>query len=985
MRKLCQFVLAVLFSAAFSGAAQAQRTLKGTVTDVETNAPIASASIHIRGTSFGTYSGNDGRFTIAGVPAGTLTLEIRRIGYGPANDTIGADQTEINIKLKADALRLSQRVVTGQATYVARRNLANDIATVGAEDLSRTQSPTLENALQGKVAGTVITSNSGAPGGGLQVQMRGVTSIFGNSQPLYVVDGVPVSNTTIESGLNAVSGAGAGMNAGNQDNGVNRIADLNPDDIQSIEILKGPSAAAIYGSSAANGVIVITTKRGEPGKTKFSFTQRLGTYTQANTLGARHFSLADAYAYAGSGTASEVMDSASVLANYTACNGFCDFEKEVYGDHSLSYQSSLDVSGGNDQTQYFVSGLAQHDNGIMYGTGYSKQSLRLNLTQNAGSKLQIRVNTNLIHSLTQRGISNNDNNNITPYFVMAETPSFFNFRPTDGVYPANPFTSSNPLQTIAFLRTPEDVFRLIGSVNAQYNVFSNDMQNLKATLDMGLDHYAYTTNIFSPPFLQYEPLDGLAGTATNLAAGETQSPIALTLAHQFTGHSLTATTSLGARRGFDSFSSTNNVTQNLLAGQQNVDRGSAVSVFQNRTLTRTLALFAQEEVLMFDQRLLLTGGILGQRSTNNADVNKLFYYPKVAASYRIPKAGPLDELKFRAAYGETGNEPIYGQKATVLDGVSYIGENGVALLTGTLADPNLHPEREKEIEGGFDVGLLDSRIALSVTGYQKNNSDLILQQTLAPSTGFAVRIFNGGEIRNRGLEASLSGIPVQSKDFSWNTHVTFSLNRGKVMSLPDGVPAFRPPNSFGFQYGSGYIEVGHSPSQLRGTVDSAGVGVVRDIGDYQPKFTLGFSNQITVGPFQLYGLFDWRNGGDVVNITQNVYDELGTAPDYAQSLIRDSLFNNIGKSVYIQDASFVKLRELSLSYLLPTSLVQSLFGGRVSGVRAEVSGRNLVTWTKYPGLDPEVSNFGNQNINRGQDLAPYPPTRSYFFALNVDF
>lgn len=984
MRKLCLFVLAVLFSAAFSSAVQAQRTLKGTVTDLETNAPIASASIHIRGTSFGTYSRSDGQFTINGVPAGALTLEVRRIGYAPVNDTVGADQSVVDIKMKADALRLSQRVVTGQATYVARRNLANDIATVGAEDLSRTQSPTLENALQGKVAGTVITSNSGAPGGGLQVQMRGVTSIFGNSQPLYVVDGVPVSNTTIESGLNAVSGAGAGMNAGNQDNGVNRIADLNPEDIQSIEILKGPSAAAIYGSSAANGVIVITTKRGEPGKTKFSATQRLGTYTQGNTLGSRHFSLADAYAYAGSGTSSEIMDSASVLANYTSCNGFCDFEKEVYGDRSLSYQSSLDVSGGNDLTQYFVSGLAQHDNGIMYGTGYSKQSLRLNLTQTAWTKLQLRVNTNLIHTLTQRGISNNDNNNITPYFVMAETPSFFDFRPTDGVYPLNPFTSSNPLQTVAYLRTPEDVLRLIGSVNATYSVFSNDMQNLKATLDMGLDHYAYTANIFSPPILQYEPLDGLPGTGTNLAAGETQAPIALTLAHQYTGHSFSATTSLGARRGFDSFSSTNNVTQNLLTGQQNVDRGSAVQVFENRTLTRTLAVFAQEELLMMDEKLLVTGGILGQRSTNNQDVNKLFYYPKVALSYRIPKAGPLEELKFRAAYGETGNEPIYGQKFTSLTGVTYASQNGVQ-IGGTLADPTLHPEREKEIEGGFDVGLLDSRIALSVTGYQKKNSDLILQQTLAPSTGFAVRIFNGGEIRNRGLEASLSGVPVAGKDFNWNTHVTFSLNRGTVTSLPDGVPAFRPPNSFGFQYGSGYIEVGHSPSQIRGTVDSAGVGVVRDIGDYQPKFTLGFSNQVTIGRFQLYGLLDWRNGGDVINITQNVYDELGTAPDYAQSLIRDSVFNNVGASVYMQDASFLKLREVSLSYLLPESLVHGLFGGRVTGVRAEVSGRNLATWTKYPGLDPEVSNFGNQNINRGQDLAPYPPTRSYFFSLNVDF
>jgi TonB-dependent starch-binding outer membrane protein SusC len=261
VRKLCLFVSAVLLSAAWSSAAQAQRSIKGTVTDVESGAPIASASVHIKGTSLGVYSAADGRFTINNAPDSAITLEVRRIGYAPGNVPVGADQAEVVVKLKADVLRLNQQVVTGQATSIARRNLANDVASVGAEQLTKTGTATIENALQGKVAGTIITANSGAPGGGLQVQMRGVTSIFGNSQPLYVVDGLPVSNTIVQSGLNAISSAGSGINAGNQDNGVNRIADLNPDDIQSIEILKGPSAAAIYGSSAANGVIVITTKR----------------------------------------------------------------------------------------------------------------------------------------------------------------------------------------------------------------------------------------------------------------------------------------------------------------------------------------------------------------------------------------------------------------------------------------------------------------------------------------------------------------------------------------------------------------------------------------------------------------------------------------------------------------------------------------------------------------------------------------------------
>ena len=284
------------------------------------------------------------------------------------------------------------------------------------------------------------------------------------------------------------------------------------------------------------------------------------------------------------------------------------------------------------------------------------------------------MNTNLLHTLTKRGISNNDNNNITPYFVIAETPSFFDFRPVNGVYPENPFTSSNPLQTIAYLRTPEDVFRQIGSLNAQYAVFTTATQNLKATLDAGVDHYAYTTNIFSPPI----PAVRAAGrTSRHGNQSRRRRDDGAGRGHR----SRTSTRAARSRppprwaRGADTTPSARRTSsrRTFSTGQQNVDRGSAVQVFENRTVVRSLSLFAQEEVLLLDQRLLLTGGILGQRSTNNPDVNKFFYYPKAAASYRFPQARSVDELKFRAAYGETGNEPIYGQKFT-----SFLGSRTAA-------------------------------------------------------------------------------------------------------------------------------------------------------------------------------------------------------------------------------------------------------------------------------------------------------------------
>jgi TonB-dependent SusC/RagA subfamily outer membrane receptor len=368
IKNLCLLIAAMLVSAASAQPALAQRALHGTVKDAQTGAPVGAAQVSIRGTKAWASSGSDGQFAMT-VPEGALTLEVRRIGFVSANVPVAADQNAVEITLKATALELSEVIVTGQATGIARRNLANDVASVSGQDVTRVHSQTVENALQGKVAGVIITENSGAPGGGLQVRMRGVTSIFGNQQPLYVVDGVAVSNTVIENGLNAFTGAGAGLDAGNQDNGVNRIADLNSADIQSIEVLKGPSAAAIYGSSAANGVVIITTKHGAPGAPRFSVTQRLGTNALSNTLGERRFTLPEAIALAGG----YGVDSNTVKAWFASDGGFQDYERMVFGNKTLSYETDVGVSGGSENSQYYVSALEQHDNGIMEGTGYDKQ------------------------------------------------------------------------------------------------------------------------------------------------------------------------------------------------------------------------------------------------------------------------------------------------------------------------------------------------------------------------------------------------------------------------------------------------------------------------------------------------------------------------------------------------------------------------------------------------------------------------------------
>jgi TonB-linked SusC/RagA family outer membrane protein len=963
--------------------AQAQRRVTGRVTAQGGTDPLPGASVQVVGTQIGQYTDDQGRFSVL-VPAGPQEIRVRRIGYRAQVLPIAADQTELNVALVKDVLQLEAQVVTGAATSVARQNVATDIAVVNTDELNRVPTPTIENALQGKVAGAVISANSGAPGGGMQVRLRGVTSIYGASDPLYVIDGVLLSNDVVQSGINAVGQAStANVNSTSQDNGVNRVADLNPADIESIEILKGSSASAIYGAKAANGVIVIKTKVGRAGRTEFNVTQRVGTFDLANKIGSRRFSLDEAYAY---NDVYEVLDdSAAVLASYNSCGGYCDFEEEVFGRNDLAYETNLSIRGGSQTTRYFASGLVKRDPGIAQNTGYNKQSLRLNLQQVASQRLTVNLTSNLVHALTRRGISNNDNANVTPYFVFGQVPSFVDFRARNGEYPARG-VGSNPLQTFALLDTPEETWRLIGSVNTTYNLLASDQQNLDLNVVAGIDQFSQSANIFSPRELQYEPNDGLPGTNTALSYNNVNANYSANLTHAFSAASkaFSATTSLGMQRELRSLRGTNIVGQNCTSGLRNIDACTVRNTFANRQEVRDLAWYGQEELLTLDERLLLTAAVRGQRSTVNGDINKFYIFPKASASFRMPTfTSRVDELKLRVATGRAGNQPLYVMKYTPAISSNY---DGSAAITGggIQGDPNIRPEISNEVEAGFDLAAFDSRASLNFSVFQKNVSDVILRPVPAPSAGgYTQRYLNGGKFRNRGIEAALALTPVDRNEFTWVNRTTFSRTVGLVTELPSFVPStgFTIPGSFG--YGNYTVREGFAPTIILGP-DSTGATV--EYGNTQPDFNIGFSNELSWKRLRMSTLFDWQKGGDIINITQDVYDIFELAPDRAASIERQrqQADYNITKE-NVQDGSFVKLREVTLSYELPVAFSQRLFSSRARTVRAELSGRNLLTWTDYKGVDPEVSNFGNQNITRNADLAPFPPARSYFFSLSVDF
>jgi len=906
------------------------------------------------------------------------------------------DETDVTVSLAKDALRLETQVVTGLATTISSRNSANAVTVIDSSVVNRVPVPTIENALQGKIPGAVVSENNGgAPGGGLQVQMRGVTSIEMNAAPLYVVDGVIVDNETIGSDIDALTGANDNAAARDaQDNSANRIADLNPNDIESIEVLKGSSASAIYGSKAAAGVIVITTKKGAPGKAKWDVTQKLGTFETSRTLNLRTFpTLGSAQAWFAN-TVKGGADTGSALAADNALiasvyGGPQDYQNQLFSAGGFAYETDVSVRGAteNNATNYYVSGLTKYDPGVMTNTGYNKQSARANVTQNFSSAISATANLFYTHALTRRGVSGNDNIGISPYDAFAFTPQFINLNHenADGSWAVNPFSPANPFQDARDIQTPEITNRFIGGGNISWTPLTTETQSLKFTFVGGADYASQNDRLYAPPNLQVEQTQAFPGVAVSNNANLSYLNGSANLIHHYTGFSFVdATTSIGIERDKRSLANPYTVGQGLPPGYNTYSVGEVQTPFDTNAVQKDLSWYAQEQLLLLDQRLALTGGVAGERSTSDGDINKFFYYPKFSVSYRIPQfVGFLNEFKLRGAYGQSGTLPTYGLKFTGLVTELNSGINGVYLST-IRGDPTAVPEVNTEFETGFDAAMFGSRMSFSGTVYQKRVTNTLLLVFTAPSLGYNRQWQNGGQFTNQGIELSLGATPIQSSHgLNWTTNISYFRNYSVVNNLPTGVAPFDPTGQFGGQFGSYRIQPGRSLTQIVNSGLILPNGQPQQVGDGSPTFVSSFSNTFTWGPVQLEGLLDWHYGGSVSNLTIAYYDNgLYLFGDSAQSATRLKQAG-AGLTPYVLPGGFLKLREVTLSYDLPNHFVSEIGFGHLTSLRASLTGRNLFISTKDLGLDPEISNFGSQNVQRGQEVTPYPPVRSFFFTLDL--
>lgn len=957
------------------------RTITGRITEANGN-PVAGATISVKNSSIMIAADADGKFSLSAPENAILTISAT--GLRTQTVTTAGSSGELQVKLQEDVARLDEIVVTGLATTVKRKNLANAVATISSKQLSGVApAQTFDAALEGKITGAYINANSGAPGGGISVKLRGLTSVYGTIQPLYVVDGVFVDNTSTSAGLNVVTSAQTGgLTTSIQDNPSSRIADLRAEDIDNIEILKGASAAAIYGSKAAAGVIIITTKRGRQGRTSVTLSQDVGLITVRKLMGVRTFTQERAAGLSRDSARSVAL--AQQFADAQAAGRIYDYEKEIYGNTGFARNTVLGINGGNEKTSFYFSVSQKDEDGIVKRTGYRNTSARLNVEHRVGENIKIGVNTNYINSSADRGLFGNDNAGVTTGIALSSTPSFAELHAdAGGNFPSNPFAAANPLQTIALMQNNESVNRVISGLSLEATLQKSGTSNTRFVARGGLDFYDLQTSVLFPGILQFQAVN--KGTSIQGYTKNLSTNYILSLVNTYTPSAkVSLTTSAGVTQETGNYNNLLNIATQVIAGQSNVDQAGALNATQLRTKYLNSGMFIQEEATLIDA-ITLTAGVRLDRSSNNGDAGKYYTYPKAGVSWNLIRSGNVkegffDNIKLRAAYGQATNVPAYGSKFTSMV-ISNIAGNPGVIVNIQEGQGTIKPERLAEFETGVDFSLLKGRLGFELTYYNKTINDFLLQQNLPSSSGFSNKWLNAGNLRNRGVELGMNARPVKKANIAWNTSINFWLNRSRVTKLI--IPSV-PQGAFGYVLGSFQIQEGRSATQILGLDGPNGVGV---LGDAEPKFQMNTYNEITFfNRLSLRFLWHWKYGGDNVNLTALENDFGGTSPDYDKVTnkagVPDAVYRimQIGTNarIFVQDASYLRLREAGLYYSfskLPVNYIK--------GIRVGISFNNYITITKYNSYDPEVSNFGN-GFSTGVDVDPYPASKRAEFHLSID-
>lgn len=1026
-------------------AQQSNYVISGQVSD--NNGAVPGASVSLQGTTFGTLTDADGKYTLnANVAAGEYKIAFGSVGY--SNNVVKvnlANQTSImlNATLQDDVMNLDEVVVTGSTIKTSRRELGNAISTITADQLQKTGTNNLFGALQGKVPGAQITQNSGDPAGGITVRLRGVKSIQGSSDPLYVIDGVIVSNASAN-----VSQTSSSNQIGDANSGTNRLVDINPADIETLNIINGAAAAAQYGSRAANGVVLITTKRGKSGQPRITFNTSLTT----SQLRKKVFVSTYGKQFGWAGLRLHPIGAvtpASIAANNPAATftpitrdgvtanlatNIVDVQRYDYQDElfrtAVGTDNSVSISGGNDRTQYFTSVSYLKNQGIIKGTDFNRYSLRARVDQRLTNWAKLSAGLSYTNSFANEKA--NGNVFYSPINSVNITNNIYDItvRDASGNLQAVEPTRVNPLSTIEDMIFTQSVNRTINDVQLNLTPF----KGFAIDVIVGVDAFNQLGKNLIKPY-PYGVSAGLPAERYPLGYASNVNNVALLFNSDINAsyeRQLSPELKLNVIAGYNYQNQQSDISRSsgerLTPFIETVSGASSttVSAGYGRDQFNLSGVFGQATI-GYKNLAFLTGAIRQDRSSKFSQTEAKQYYPKLSASF-VPsdltfwKDGNLSEiisgLKARMSYGQAGNLTGIGSYDRFYQFTSapFLGKNTI-LPGSTLANPGVKPERMTEIEGGLDISFLKNKANLGITVYKQEISDLVVNRTLASTAGGTSIINNVGSMENKGVEIALNLLPVSTKDFSWDLTFIYSQNRNKITKLGSplisqstvsGAPSFlvegQPASVFlGFPYarnpdGSLLLTPQQLPQRERGIQTTlteftpqrgtdgqpSGAFVRSIIGNPNPDWTGSFISTMNYKQFTFRFLLDAVQGYSVFNADKRTRNNVGIGDISEQELKgelpRGYVFALVPIEEYrVDNASFVKLREVSLSYNLPK------ISKAINSLTVSLIGRNLYSWDKYPGYDPETNSGGNSDLIRGIDFGNVPIPRSYQLQLSATF
>jgi len=957
--------------------AQETATIRGTARSSGSRLPVSDVQVTVQGSLLGTSSGADGSFVITAVPPGPVSVVAQRIGFRRLVHQVRAVAGEtvvVDFSLEPVAQSLENIVVTPTGE-MRRREVGNTIATLSSLDVNAAAVKNVSEMLNSRAAGVLVLQSSGTSGMGSRIRVRGSNSVSLSNEPIIYVDGVRVTNDA--SAMSFETGGDA----------PSRLNDLNPDEIANVEIVKGPAAATLYGTDAANGVVWITTKRGRTGATEWRFFTEQGSLTDRTRYPASYRGVTAANAVC---RLSDVAAGSCTQASVLSLNPLEDAATSPFRPGAIEQYSGA-ASGGRDAMRFFVSSDLKREAGVLPGNALRRGTMRGNFDFPLRPDLAAAVSAGFISSALSFPLNGN--------YELGLLGNGLASQGTSAILGGWGFF---PIDQLKSVENRQSINRLTSAIKLDWAPLAAWRNRLNVGLDRVVrDDDEYFPAGQAPAWLGY---DRGARFANRFNSG-TYTVDLLSSATFNIRPELRGESSVGLQYIRESVTGRYATGRQLVAGTRSI-RAAAITEGSESTIENKKAGVFVSQQLAFRDRLFVTGAVRADDASAFGRQYDLVAYPKLSASWVVsdeqffPDVPALSSLRLRSAWGKSGLQPgstdalRYYQPIAVALG----GQNVTAVTFGNLGNPSLRPEQSAELEAGLDAQFLGGRLSAELTYYNKRTSDALVFRVMPPSLGVSAgRFENLGSVRNSGFEAVFNAGLVQRPRLTWDLTVNAATNENKLLSLGAGIP----PINLGIQrHAVGYPLGGFWARPIDGFSDANGDGILTAsevtvgstpvyLGTPMPRRQLALSNTVGfLGAFRANALIEYRGGHKLYNntgqwrtiqgITQGLNDRSVPIADQAREVAAAFLGTNAG---FVEDASFWKVREVSLAYDLPAVWATRIRARQASLV---VAGRNLATRTNYTGLDPEVNQAGQNNFG-ATDFMTQPPVRYFTMRVNLSY